>query len=179
MQPNALPWRVRDGGCFQCGAPMHRCELHHVREWHRDGGRTDIDNLVAVCTTNSSRPRISSCSETRPVDTKPYQETDHPPERGGRPQQRRHPLPTRTLHTTPAQRRASKRTRRAPRDTNGVRGLLNAWGQRDPAASREEWLFKQLGADGVWEQRRTRSLPVYPECNPYRLDRVGAGQGLH
>ena len=40
---------VRDGGCFQCGAPMHRCELHHIREWHRDGGRTDVDNLVAVC----------------------------------------------------------------------------------------------------------------------------------
>ena len=40
---------VRDGGCFQCGAPMHRCELHHIREWHRDGGPTDIDNLVAVC----------------------------------------------------------------------------------------------------------------------------------
>ncbi len=40
---------VRDGGCFQCGAPMHRCELHHIREWHRGGGPTDIDNLVAVC----------------------------------------------------------------------------------------------------------------------------------
>ena len=40
---------VRDGGCFECGAPMHRCDLHHIQEWHRDGGRTDIDNLVAVC----------------------------------------------------------------------------------------------------------------------------------
>ncbi|MCY4369795.1 MAG: DUF222 domain-containing protein [bacterium] len=40
---------VRDGGCFQCGTPMHRCELHHIQEWHRDGGHTDIDNLVAVC----------------------------------------------------------------------------------------------------------------------------------
>ena len=40
---------VRDGGCFECGAPMHRCEIHHIREWHRDGGRTDIENLVAVC----------------------------------------------------------------------------------------------------------------------------------
>ena len=28
---------------------MHRCELHHIKEWHRDGGRTDISNLVAVC----------------------------------------------------------------------------------------------------------------------------------
>ena len=40
---------VRDGGCFQCRAPMHRCELHHIQEWHRDRGPTDIDNLVAVC----------------------------------------------------------------------------------------------------------------------------------
>ncbi|MDE0170997.1 MAG: DUF222 domain-containing protein [bacterium] len=40
---------VRDGGCFECGAPMHRCELHHMQEWHRDQGPTDIDNLVAVC----------------------------------------------------------------------------------------------------------------------------------
>ena len=40
---------VRDGGCFECGAPMHRCELHHIREWHRDRGRTDVDNLVAAC----------------------------------------------------------------------------------------------------------------------------------
>lgn len=40
---------VRDGGCFKCRAPMHLCELHHIREWHRDGGPTDIDNLVAVC----------------------------------------------------------------------------------------------------------------------------------
>ncbi|MCY4368551.1 MAG: DUF222 domain-containing protein [bacterium] len=40
---------IRDGGCFECGEPMHRCELHHMREWHRDQGPTDIDNLVAVC----------------------------------------------------------------------------------------------------------------------------------
>ena len=40
---------IRDGGCFECGAPMHRCELHHMQEWHRDRGPTDIDNLVAVC----------------------------------------------------------------------------------------------------------------------------------
>lgn len=40
---------IRDGGCFECGAPMHRCELHHIQEWQRDQGPTDIDNLVAVC----------------------------------------------------------------------------------------------------------------------------------
>ena len=40
---------VRDGGCFECGAPMHRCELHHMKEWHRDRGPTDIDNMAAAC----------------------------------------------------------------------------------------------------------------------------------
>lgn len=47
--PQRLAVAVRDGGCFRCGAPMHLCELHHIREWHRDGGPTDVDNLVAVC----------------------------------------------------------------------------------------------------------------------------------
>ena len=47
--PQRLAVAIRDGGCFECGAPMHRCELHHIQQWHRDGGRTDIDNLVAVC----------------------------------------------------------------------------------------------------------------------------------
>ena len=67
---------VRDGGCFECGAPMHRCELHHMREWHRDRGRTDIDNLVAVCrghhrwleTENLVVVRTAHGYEARPRD---------------------------------------------------------------------------------------------------------------
>ena len=39
---------VRDRGCVDCGAPMHRCEIHHAREWE-NGGPTDIDNLAALC----------------------------------------------------------------------------------------------------------------------------------
>ena len=39
---------VRDGGCVTCGAPMHRCEIHHIQEWE-NGGPTDIDNLMALC----------------------------------------------------------------------------------------------------------------------------------
>ena len=65
---------VRDGGCFECGAPMHRCELHHIREWRRDRGRTDIHNLVAVCrrhhrwleTNNLVVRRSSNGYQTRP-----------------------------------------------------------------------------------------------------------------
>jgi len=44
-------WRVliaRDGGCIGCGADPSRCEAHHI-VWRRNGGPTDIDNLVLVC----------------------------------------------------------------------------------------------------------------------------------
>ena len=40
---------LRDRGCVLCGAPMHRCRLHHVDEWDLDEGPTDIENLVALC----------------------------------------------------------------------------------------------------------------------------------
>ena len=43
-----LALAVRDRGCVVCGAPMHRCEIHHIREWE-NGGPTDIDNLTALC----------------------------------------------------------------------------------------------------------------------------------
>ena len=67
---------VRDGGCFECGAPMHRCDLHHIQEWHRDGGPTDIDNLVAVCrrhhkwleTNNLAVRRTLTGYQTHPRD---------------------------------------------------------------------------------------------------------------
>jgi len=39
---------VRDSGCVLCGAPMHQCDIHHVRGWEH-GGPTDIDNLAALC----------------------------------------------------------------------------------------------------------------------------------
>ncbi|MDE0375563.1 MAG: DUF222 domain-containing protein [bacterium] len=65
---------IRDRGCFACGAPMHRCELHHIQEWHRDRGRTDVDNLVAVCrrhhkwleTNNLRVQRTANGYQTRP-----------------------------------------------------------------------------------------------------------------
>ncbi|MBI4900116.1 MAG: DUF222 domain-containing protein [Actinobacteria bacterium] len=41
---------LRDGGCAfpGCTAPMRHCDLHHVRPW-QEGGRTDRDNVVALC----------------------------------------------------------------------------------------------------------------------------------
>ena len=71
---------VRDGGCFQCGAPMHRCELHHIEEWHRDGGVTDIDNLVAVCRRHHKQLESDSL-QVRPDPNGGYQAVprDGPP----------------------------------------------------------------------------------------------------
>lgn len=37
---------IRDGGCCECGAPMHRYDLHHIQKWHRDGGCTDIEKAA-------------------------------------------------------------------------------------------------------------------------------------
>ena len=45
----------------------------------------------------------------------------------------------------------NKQATQAPRHTDGVRGLLDAWGKLDPAAPRKEWLLEQLGVNGIWE----------------------------
>ncbi|PRQ11829.1 hypothetical protein C1Y63_04085 [Corynebacterium sp. 13CS0277] len=31
-----------------CDVPAHRCQVHHLRAW-KDGGGTDLDNLIYVC----------------------------------------------------------------------------------------------------------------------------------
>lgn len=44
-------WRAlitRDRGCVGCGADANRCEAHHIVPWW-PYGKTDIDNLVLVC----------------------------------------------------------------------------------------------------------------------------------
>ncbi|MEV8220170.1 HNH endonuclease signature motif containing protein [Microbacterium sp. NPDC077391] len=42
---------MRDGGCrwTGCDRPASYCESHHIDEWHRDGGRTDIDRGILLC----------------------------------------------------------------------------------------------------------------------------------
>ena len=42
---------VRDGGCRWngCDRPASYCEAHHVDEWARDEGRTDIDRGILLC----------------------------------------------------------------------------------------------------------------------------------
>ncbi len=40
---------ARDRGCVLCNAPMHLCEIHHIKEWNTREGPTDIENLAAIC----------------------------------------------------------------------------------------------------------------------------------
>ncbi|MDR2321212.1 MAG: DUF222 domain-containing protein, partial [Microbacterium sp.] len=42
---------VRDGGCrwTGCDRPASYCEAHHIDEWARDEGRTDIDRGILLC----------------------------------------------------------------------------------------------------------------------------------
>ncbi len=72
---------IRDGGCFACHAPMHQCELHHIQQWHRDHGRTDIDNLVAVCRQHHKRLETNNLTITRTptgYQTQPHTGPDPP-----------------------------------------------------------------------------------------------------
>lgn len=42
---------IRDGGCRWrgCDRPASYCEAHHIDEWERDNGRTDIDRGILLC----------------------------------------------------------------------------------------------------------------------------------
>lgn len=42
---------IRDGGCRWrgCDRPASYCEAHHIDEWHKDQGRTDIDRGILLC----------------------------------------------------------------------------------------------------------------------------------
>lgn len=42
---------VRDGGCLfpECERPPSYCEAHHIDQWHRDRGKTDLADGVLLC----------------------------------------------------------------------------------------------------------------------------------
>ena len=39
---------LRDRGCAKCGAPVNRCDVHHIRFWSL-GGLSDINNGLLLC----------------------------------------------------------------------------------------------------------------------------------
>lgn len=69
---------VRDRGCVTCGAPMHRCEIHHMREWS-NGGSTDIDNLAALCHTHHRQHHSGASGGHPKVQASRARTRDDPP----------------------------------------------------------------------------------------------------
>ncbi|MGN8026556.1 DUF222 domain-containing protein [Microbacterium sp. 22242] len=58
---------IRDGGCrwTGCDRPTSYCEAHHIDEWHRDQGRTDIDRGILLCRFHHMQLHHSGWSITR------------------------------------------------------------------------------------------------------------------
>ena len=46
---------ARDGGCIfeDCGLPASWTEAHHIDEWVRDHGETNIEDGVCLCATTT------------------------------------------------------------------------------------------------------------------------------
>jgi hypothetical protein len=53
-QRRALRGLYRDCAIPGCSVAFERCELHHVL-WWRHGGRTDLDNLVPICSKHHAK----------------------------------------------------------------------------------------------------------------------------
>ena len=51
MSRQRIGLAIRDGGCrwSGCDRPASYCEAHHIDEWHRDLGNTDIDRGILLC----------------------------------------------------------------------------------------------------------------------------------
>ena len=82
---SAAQWKAlvaRDRGCIRCGRAPRFCEAHHAHHW-RNGGFTDVDNLVLLCqrchhdlhfgeytiTIDHGIPRITPTSTRAPPQT--------------------------------------------------------------------------------------------------------------
>lgn len=113
---------IRDGGCTfpGCDAPIAWCDHHHVHDWHH-GGRTDLDNLVALCRHHHGVTHRTGWTMTLDDDQVPHWITPSGNHLVGQRHHRRCPdtpeSPDRARH-----RRRHRRTRRAPldRDTSAA-----------------------------------------------------------
>ncbi len=61
---------IRDGGCrwTGCDRPASYCEAHHIDEWHRDQGRTDIGRGILLCRFHHMELHHGGWSITRDGD---------------------------------------------------------------------------------------------------------------
>lgn len=88
---------VRDGGCvFGCDTPLEYLRAHHIEEWAKDQGRTDIDTMCLVCdidhdwihhdgwhvTMTNGRPAVIPPPWIDPRQTPRYATRNHPPALG-------------------------------------------------------------------------------------------------
>ncbi|MBK9434533.1 MAG: HNH endonuclease [Micrococcales bacterium] len=51
---------ARDRGCIRCGRSPRYCQAHHIVHW-KNGGLTDLSNLVLMCRVNAGRRSRSGC----------------------------------------------------------------------------------------------------------------------
>ena len=86
---------ARDGGCRWpgCERPPSWCEAHHIDEWERDHGRTDVDVGILLCRHHHLLPhdhgwRITRVGRSREYELVPPATVD--------PQQRPRPMPSRS-----------------------------------------------------------------------------------
>lgn len=58
---------LRDGGCrwTGCDRPAAYCEAHHIDEWEKDHGRTDIDRGILLCRFHHMQLHANGWSITR------------------------------------------------------------------------------------------------------------------
>ncbi len=61
---------IRDGGCRWpgCDRPPAYCEAHHIDEWQKDQGRTDLDRGVLLCRFHHMQLHANSWRITRTGD---------------------------------------------------------------------------------------------------------------
>ena len=60
----------RDGGCIYrgCTRPARRCHAHHIVDW-REGGLTDLENLVLICSYHHRMVHLGRAEITADPDT--------------------------------------------------------------------------------------------------------------
>ncbi|MDH3706229.1 MAG: HNH endonuclease, partial [Acidimicrobiia bacterium] len=78
---------ARDRGCVLCGADPQYCEAHHILPWNAPArGRTDITNLVLLCSschhhTHDSKQTVTQDAETGTWRLRPATPEETPPPR--------------------------------------------------------------------------------------------------